>query len=149
MKLVATMLGLSLSLCSSVTFAQVTLLGTAPVIGGAQVQCGGAMTVVMPLNDLAQAVPGEIRLNPRLFSYPSDIQIFVYAHECAHQLYGGGPAGEAAADCWAMKTGRDQGWLPPAGAAVVAQSVAGTAGDWSHAPGPQRVANMQACYNTP
>lgn len=149
MRLVLALLGLSLSVATGSVGAQVQSLGPQPYVGGVQVGCPGTTTYVMPINDLAQAVPGEIRLSPGFFSQPDVLQIFVYAHECAHQIYGGGAAGEAAADCWAIKLGRDQGWLPPNATQLIAQSVANTAGDWTHAPGPIRIQQMAACYNTP
>lgn len=122
------------------------VLGPTPVIGGAMVQCGGANTVVAPIADLAYAIPGEIQLSPRFFNEPAPVQVFVYAHECAHQFVG---SDEAAADCWAIRTGRDQGWLNHQATNLVAQSVAASPGDWTHAPGPARIQHMAACYYTP
>ena len=149
MRLAAALLGLSLSVASGNLLAQVQSLGERPFVGGVQVGCPGTTTYVMPISDLAQAVPGEIRLSPAFFSQPAVLQVFVYAHECAHQIYGGGAAGEAAADCWAIKLGRDQGWLPPNATYLIAQSVADTAGDWTHAPGPIRIQQMAAYYDMP
>jgi hypothetical protein len=56
---------------------------------------------------------------------------------------------EAASDCWAMKIGRDQGWLPPQAANLIAANFVNSPRDWMHAPGPYRVQYMAACYNTP
>ncbi|UHQ23779.1 hypothetical protein LVB77_03445 [Lysobacter sp. 5GHs7-4] len=149
MKLASAIVCVSLCAAAGQARAQAVPLGSNPIIGGVTVSCPGTLTYIVPMDDLAKAVPGEIHLNPQFFSQPAEVQIFVYAHECAHQFYGGGPIGEANADCWAMKRGRDQGWMPPHTTALIAESVIYTAGDWSHAPGPQRVEHMAVCYNTP
>jgi len=122
------------------------VLGPNPTIGGMAVSCSGAITIVAPVSDLAKAVPGQIILNPILFTYPPVVQVFVYAHECAHQFVG---SNETAADCWAMKTGRNQGWLPPQAANLIGAAFLDSPGDWTHAPGPMRVQQMAVCYNTP
>lgn len=122
------------------------ILGTNPVLGGYPVSCNGAVAIVAPVNDLAQAVPGQIILNPVLFQYPPVVQIFVYAHECAHQFVG---SNEPAADCWAVKLGRNQGWLPPQAVGIVASTFVNSPGNWTHAPGPVRAQQMAVCYNTP
>lgn len=121
-------------------------LGPNPVIGGVPVSCFGATTIVAPVNDIAKALPGQIILNPVLFNYPPVIQVFVYAHECAHQVVGGN---EQAADCWAVRVMRNQGLLPPQYTSAIARMFANSPGDWTHAPGPQRVQQMAYCYNTP
>lgn len=126
--------------------AQTVVLGPNPVVGGQLLSCPGTVTHVAPINDLALARPGLIVLSPQLFSMPPVVQIFVYAHECGHQIYG---SNEADADCWAIKTGRDQGWLPAYATEAVARSVADSPGSWTHAPGPVRIAHMAYCYNTP
>ena len=122
------------------------VLGPTPIIGGVQVSCRGAITVVAPVNDIAKSAPGQIILNPLLFQYHPVVQLFVYAHECGHQIVG---VNESAADCWAVKTGRDQGWLPPQVTTLVAQAFVNSPGDWTHPPGPERIRRMGGCYNTP
>jgi hypothetical protein len=141
----ATLLVCSFLLAASSAEAQVNL-GTNPVIGGAQVDCDGAVTIVAPINDIGMALPGQIILNPILFNYYPFIQLFVYYHECAHQYVG---RNEPAADCWAIRLGRDRGWLPPAFANMIAMQFINSPGDWTHAPGPWRVQMMANCYNTP
>jgi hypothetical protein len=137
-----------LSANATPSFAQMpTNLGPTPMIGGVRVVCGGAITFVQPgLNDIAKAAPGQIILRPDLFDYPPVIQLFVYAHECGHQMVG---ANESAADCWAIKIGRNQGWLPPQFTPMLVAAFGNSQGDWTHAPGPARINNMAGCYNTP
>ncbi len=127
------------------TPTQAQYLGPAPMIGGAHVSCYGIPTVVAPINDLALAVPGQIVLSPQLFSYHPLIQLFVYAHECAHHVNG---ANEMAADCWAIRLGRDQNWMNRQGVNIVAASLVDTAGDWTHAPGRLRVQQLIDCFES-
>ncbi|WP_133001080.1 hypothetical protein [Luteimonas arsenica] len=130
--------------------AQVVPLGSnpvSPVIAGVQVSCYGVPAFVNhQLPDIAYAFPGSIHLSPGFFNLPAPIQIFVYAHECAHQIPQIG-SNEQAADCWAVRTGRDQGWLNQNGLAVVMADAVLSPGDWTHLPGPYRVAKMQACFD--
>ena len=132
--------------CFPYTASAQQVLGPRPIIGGIPVSCFGAVTIVAPVNDIAKALPGRIILNPALFNYPPVNQVFVYAHECGHQVVG---SNETAADCWAIKTMRNQGLLPPQLTPAVAQMFANSPGDWTHAPGPIRIQNMATCYNSP
>jgi len=122
------------------------ILGPSPIVGGVQVSCMGAVTIVAPINDIAQAGPGQIFLNPTLFSLPPVVQVFVYAHECGHQVVG---SNEMAADCWAIKVGRNQGWLSRPAVGVIQQYFGNSPGDWTHEPGPARIARMVGCFETP
>ena len=40
------------------------------------------------------------------------IRLYVYAHECGHQVYG---PRETRADCYAVERGKRRGWLTEAG----------------------------------
>lgn len=91
------------------------------------------------------ARPGVISLRPDFFTLPAVVQTFIYAHECGHQVVG---SDESAADCWAIKLGRNQGWLTPEGLQLVGQYFVNSPGDWTHAPGPFRVGCMVGCYQT-
>ena len=129
--------------------AQMQVLGPNPVIGGVPVSCFGANTIVAPINDIAMARPGVIYLNSgSFFQYPAIVQVFTYAHECAHQVPWIG-SNEQAADCWAVKLGRAQGWLSPQGLSTVQAYFVSSPGDWTHAPGPYRVGQMEQCYLMP
>ncbi|HEV7992894.1 MAG TPA: hypothetical protein VGP25_13770 [Gemmatimonadaceae bacterium] len=123
-------------------------LGSAPVIGGMTVQCYGVPAVVTPINDIAMARPGAIILNPTFFQLPGKLQLFIYAHECAHhvpQIAGN----EGMADCWAIKVGRVQSWFVQEDIAYLQQYFGNSPGDWTHAPGPVRVQTMINCFLTP
>ena len=61
------------------------------------------------LDDYAAAYYGFLILNEERFSkLPMTLKRYVYAHECAHQYVG---RGELAADCYAVRQGRREGWL--------------------------------------
>ena len=106
-------------------------------LDGFPVNCGNTVTIVTPqLPDIAMAQPGRILLHPVLWNYPTGVKLFVYAHECAHQFVG---ANEPAADAWAIKLGRHQGWINPHILNQICQSVWFSLGDWTHFPGPHGV----------
>ena len=54
---------------------------------------------------------------------------------------------EVAADCWAIRTGRNQGWFPPQAFQALMQMFQNNPGDMAHPNGPVRVQNMWYCYN--
>jgi hypothetical protein len=114
-------------------------------IGPYPVACQQAVTIIagMELGDVARATYGQIYLNgPIFFSQPIAVQLFVYAHECAHAL---GIMNEAQADCFSIRLGRQQGWVNPATLPQMCASVFGSVGDWTHMPGPHRCQLMLAC----
>jgi hypothetical protein len=91
-------------------------------------------------------------MNPLVLNQqPPVLQLFWYAHECAHHVLGHivnpNLTNEASADCWAVKTGRQQGWFPPGAFQLLAQVLQNSPGSiWGHLPGPARIQNMMACY---
>lgn len=100
---------LTLMMCTQSANAQNVFPPGTYSIDGFPVNCGHTITIVTPMiPDIAMAQPGRIMLNPMLAAYPTGVKLFVYAHECAHQFVG---ANEPAADAWAIKLGRAQGWL--------------------------------------
>lgn len=130
-------------------FAQPTsileVMGPNPVLAGVKVSCGTAITVVATIDDVAYATPQQIALRPDFFTLPGSLQLFIYAHECAHQIYG---SDEAAADCWAVRTGKSQGWLGIPQLQEVQMYSFPSPGDWTHMPGPVRAEWMSACYHS-
>ena len=118
-------------------------LGPNPVIAGTPMSCNGVPTVVQHIPDLAMARPGWIILSPGFFNQHPAVQRFVYAHECAHHVLG---SNESAADCWAMRLGRDQGWLSRRDAQTVANALRQTPGSWTHPWGPVRAQQALGCY---
>lgn len=119
-------------------------------LGGMPVSCGAVWTVVAPIPDWAMARPAmggnpaTIFMNPMFLAQaPLPVQVFTYAHECGHHVVG---LNEDAADCWAARVGRQQGWLSPQDMQYLVQAFAWNPGDWSHAPGSVRLQNIWNCY---
>ncbi len=130
-----------------------------PVIAGVPLYCtsyGGQPVAFVPnptLNDVGRALPGmppRIELNPLVLAQLSPkMQLFWYGHECAHHVLG--PANsESNADCWAIKTMRNQGLLQQSEIPQLQQQIINTPGSmWGHLPGPARGGLFAACYASP
>jgi len=114
-------------------------------LGGAYPTCGWVPTTLGDIPDIALSTPGMIHINPAIFRLPRPLQLFWYAHECAHQLYG---TSEGQADCWAARSGRDQGWLRAEDFAIIEWALEDNRGDSEHQPGPQRAALIRHCFTT-
>lgn len=114
-------------------------------IDGIPVTCWNVVFIVNPnLPDVGMARPGEIHLNPNYFyPLPTSLRLWWAAHECGHHVVG---ANESAADCWAIQTGRNQGWFPPNAFYAMMQMFENNPGDIVHPPGPVRVQQMIQCY---
>jgi hypothetical protein len=115
-------------------------------IDGRQASCGANVTILGPnLNDIGKNdLQGHIYINPVILGQlPTVGKLFFYAHECGHSVVG---LNEQLADAWAIKTGKCQGWFPPAAFEVLIAVFRGNMGDWTHKPGEQRVADMIAFY---
>lgn len=139
-------LTLGAAMTSSLAQAQVYPPGSF-AIDGVPVSCGGYPTVVTSQIGDAGIFDGRaIYLNPAsLGRMPTVLKLFVYAHECGHAVVG---ANEPAADCWAIRLGRDQGWFPPEAFGLLMRMFQGNPGSMHHPPGAQRVQNMLACYQS-
>lgn len=116
-------------------------------IDGVPVVCGNVTFIVTPqLSDVGMAQPGFIYLNPNVLSQMStSMKLFWAAHECGHHVVG---SDENAADCWAIRMGRNQGWFPPQTFQEMMYQFQYNPGDFTHAPGPVRVQQMMHCYAT-
>lgn len=114
-------------------------------IAGHRPRCGESRTVVSAeLDDFGAAVPGTIVLNPkRLARLPTKARLFVYAHECGHQVHG---RSEASADCHAAKRGRDRGWLSKGDIAGLCGVFPKAMSSASHAARGARCAVIRACH---
>lgn len=118
-------------------------------IDGIPVNCGPVVVVLNPaLPDVGMADGmGHIFLNPQaLGGLPTVLKLYWFAHECGHYNVG---ASEVAADCWAIRTGRSQGWFPPKAFHALEAMFRNNPGDMAHPSGPRRVQNMIACYRQP
>lgn len=149
MKVLIAVCAAVLSLGLNTAQAAPVLLGQNPTVGGVGVSCMGVPTWLDDnINDIAIAAQGAIVLNPALGNWPPVVQVFVYAHECAHHIRAIG-SNENAADCWAIKLGRNQGWIDLQGLRVIQAYFQNNQGDWTHLPGQLRIRQMQACFVTP
>jgi hypothetical protein len=98
-------------------------------------------------NPFGQSV---IYYNPTVTQYFSNVMLdFVYAHECAHLVFGHGviqQTNEQAADCWAIRRLADRG-LNQNGLSQLQQEIFafGGSGDWTHLPGGIRANNLYLC----
>lgn len=117
-------------------------------VDGIPVACGPVVFVLDPnLQDVGMARPGYIFLNPFYFQPMStSAKLFWIGHECGHHVVG---VNESAADCWAVRLGRDQGWFPPQTFYEMIHQMQNNPGDFFHPPGPDRVRHMMTCYMQP
>jgi hypothetical protein len=68
----------------------------------------------------------------------------MYNHECGHKFVG---PDENKADCYAIKRGRSEGWLNPAGLEQVCRFINAARPDALHASGPNRCNLMRECFS--
>jgi hypothetical protein len=132
-------------------YADAQVIAIAPgefSIAGYPVNCGPLPTIITSqIPDAAINNGQAILINPAVVGFLRPVlQLFVYAHECGHAVVG---SNEVAADCWAIRTGRDQGWFPPQSFQLLIQMFQGNPGDINHPPGPARIAAMMQCYQAP
>ncbi len=85
---------------------------------------------------------------------PGKLQIFFYLHECAHHalghMFAPQPESENEADCWSIKTGRDQSYFNLADVLAFANRIIASPGSArGHLPGPERMAYLLECFEKP
>lgn len=119
--------------------------GVTVKIGGRSLRCGRTPVVMdsdIPTEGLS--VPGEaLYLNPLLLKrLPQTVRLFIFEHECAHEMTG---PDELGADCIAAESGKREGWLKPDDLNAVCRSFSGPATD-THPSGSTRCANLKRCY---
>lgn len=116
-------------------------------IDGIPVVCGSLPTIVTTnIPDGAMNNGQAILMNPMVLGrLPTVLKLYVYAHECGHAVVG---SNEVGADCWAIRTGRDQGWFPPDAFGLLIEFFRNNPGSLRHPPGPVRVQNMMQCYQS-
>jgi hypothetical protein len=143
--------------------AQADGLEAVPVIGGTPMRCwdfrGGVvrMASMTDLGDVGRALiimrMPIIALDPdRLRALPPKMQIFFYAHECAHHVLGHNyhptATSEIEADCWSIQYGRQNGLFTRADVEGFAPYLANSRGSpFGHLPGPEREAHLLTCFD--
>jgi len=81
------------------------------VVAGRRLSCGATATLIRDFEGFAVSST-VIMLNMQaLKELPRPVQWLIYYHECGHILYG---PSETAADCYAVRRARRQGWLDKA-----------------------------------
>lgn len=94
-----------------------------------------------------------ILMDPEIMrTLPVKLQVFFYAHECAHHVLGHWfhPTvhSEREADCWAVRKYRDNGYLTRQDVKDFAPWLAKSRGTrFGHLPGPQRADFLLACFD--
>lgn len=114
-------------------------------IDGHRLSCGKWATVLDPnLNDYAASYPQFVILNMAYVTKETTpVKLWIYNHECGH-LFGG--PDENKADCFAVRRGRDAGWLTPKGLDQVCTFISAGRADALHASGADRCALLRQCY---
>ena len=78
------------------------------VVAGRRLSCGATATLIRDFEGFAVSST-VIMLNMQaLKDLPRPVQWLIYYHECGHILFG---PNETAADCYAVRRARRQGWL--------------------------------------
>ena len=115
-------------------------------LAGRSMRCGRTPTLIShSFWDYGGAKKGVIILNPsKLEGLPESVRLYVYAHECGHQLYG---PKETRADCYSVERGKREGWLTQAGMREICTFLAPHRGDWVHPPGTKRCEIMNKCFD--
>jgi len=115
-------------------------------LGGRTMSCGRTPTLIShTFWDYGGARKGIIILNPtKLEGLSEAARLYVYAHECGHQLFG---PKETRADCYAVERGKRDGWLNRSGMTEVCAFLAQHPGDWVHPPGIKRCEIMTKCFD--
>jgi len=112
---------------------------------GEPFSCGRFPTVFnAKLDDYGAAYFGFILINPARFETLSLIlKRYAYAHECGHQYVG---YDEGEADCYAIRRGKQDGWLDGKGMDAICDFISRSKGDAVHAFGIRRCAMMRRCF---
>jgi len=114
------------------------------VVAGRRLSCGRTATLIRDFDGFAVSST-VIMLNMQaLKDLPRPVQWLIYYHECGHILYG---PNEAAADCYAVRRARREGWLN--GQAL--EDICATFNIAGHGPvhpdPEERCAQLKQCFN--
>jgi len=113
------------------------------VVAGRRLSCGKTATLLRDFEGFAVSST-VIMLNMQaLKDLPQPVQWLIYYHECGHILYG---PSETAADCYAVKRARREGWLIDSALNEIC-AVFNIAGHGPLHPDPeQRCAELRQCF---
>jgi hypothetical protein len=113
------------------------------VVAGRKLSCGTTATLLRDFEGFAVSST-VIMLNMQaLKDLPRPVQWLIYYHECGHILYG---PSETAADCYAIRRARREGWLSKAGLEDIC-AVFNIAGHGPVHPDPeQRCDQLRQCF---
>jgi len=78
------------------------------VVAGRRLTCGTTSTLVRDFEGFAVSSTVIMLNMTAIKELPRMVQWLIYYHECGHILYG---PGETAADCYAVRRARREGWL--------------------------------------
>jgi hypothetical protein len=119
-------------------------LPTTITIDGYPVSCRNTPIQLDPyLTDFGRARPGLIQINPAaLQGFSTSYKLFIFSHECAHAM---NIMNEEAADCFAARLGRQQGWWTRQGFYDLIAHMGNNPGSYTHAPGPWRIERIRRC----
>jgi hypothetical protein len=78
------------------------------VVEGRKLSCGNTATLLRDFDGIAVSSTVIMLNMGALKDLPRQVQWLIYYHECGHILYG---PSETAADCYAVKRARREGWL--------------------------------------
>ena len=78
------------------------------VVAGRKLSCGKTATLLRDFEGFAVSSTVIMLNMEALKDLPRQVQWLIYYHECGHILYG---PGESAADCYAVRRARREGWL--------------------------------------
>jgi hypothetical protein len=112
---------------------------------GLEFSCARFPTIFDPaLEDYGAAYFGLIMLSRERFEQmPPILKRYAYTHECGHQYVG---FDEDAADCYAIRRGRKDGWLDSAAMDEICAFISRSKGDALHALGERRCEKMRQCF---
>lgn len=115
------------------------------VIAGRRMRCGKTPTLIRDFDGLAQS-SSLIVLNMRaLNALPKTVRWLVYYHECGHIHVG---ASEAAADCWAVKRARAEGWLTETGLSEACETFNRVGHSAAHLEPQERCNLLRRCFRS-
>ncbi|HYJ58033.1 MAG TPA: hypothetical protein VEW64_01605 [Methyloceanibacter sp.] len=114
------------------------------VVAGRRLSCGSTATLIRDFEGFAVSST-VIMLNMQaLKELPRPVQWLIYYHECGHILYG---PSESAADCYAIRRARREGWLGREGLEDVC-AVFNIAGHGPTHPDPEaRCEQLRQCFD--